>query len=90
MLNLLTSSQLSEWEAYDKLDPVGDWRSDYRMANIMAMIANVNRDSKKKPEPYNILDFMPEWDGSKEEKQQSVEDQKRILLEAFGIKSKKK
>jgi len=87
LLNLLTSSQLSEWEAYDKLDPLGDWRGDYRMANIMALIANINRDSKKKTEPYSVLDFMPEWDFNKEEKkQQSIEDQKRIFLEAFGSK----
>lgn len=90
MLNQLTSSQLSEWEAYNSIDPVGEWRRDYMIASMMALIANINRDTKKKPEAYTHLDFMPEWSKPKiEEKPQTVVDQKRILFELFGLNKKK-
>lgn len=33
-------------------------REDYRTASIVCMLANVNRDSKKHPEPFKIEDFL--------------------------------
>ena len=87
----MTSSQLSEWEAYDKLDPIGEWRWEFSIANLMALIANVNRDIKKAPNPYKPLDFMPQWDKEHEERpQQTAEEQKKIFLDIFSNLKKKK
>ena len=33
--------------------------NNMRMANILCMLANINRDKKKKPTPYKPKDFMP-------------------------------
>lgn len=32
---------------------------DARFALICAVLANINRDTKKKPIPYSVKDFMP-------------------------------
>ena len=61
---------------------VGAWkekerREDLRVARLMALIANTNRDSKKKPKPYSEKDFIPM---TKDERMQSdLEDMKRFL-----------
>jgi hypothetical protein len=86
-LGLLTSNQLSEWEAYDRLDPIGIWREDFRMAYIASLITNltISVHGKKGAKQTNIMDFMPVWDeeGKKQgggQKTQSVEDMKSALL----------
>ena len=41
MLEQLTSSQVSEWMVYNRLDPIGEWRADYRIAVLCSTIANI-------------------------------------------------
>lgn len=85
LLDQLTSNQISEWEAYDKLDPIGEWREDYRMAVLDSLIVNiVSRLYAKKghtPKEITPTEFMPNWSGEKKiAKRQSIEDMKTVLL----------
>jgi len=88
----LTSFQISEWEAYDRVDPIGEWRADFRHAQLRSMITNITRTlyPKKGEEPKMTvpLDFMPDWIGSdKEETEltgQSIAEQKRVLMGIAG------
>lgn len=57
MLEEITSRQLSEWMAYNEIEPFGEDRDDLRMGIIASTIANVNRSNGKKP--YKPQDFMP-------------------------------
>jgi len=45
--------------AYASLEPFGEERADVRAGIIAAVIANANRDRKKRPEPFTPADFMP-------------------------------
>jgi hypothetical protein len=85
----LTSRQFSEWQAYDKLDPIGTWRDDFRFAILESLILNIVNSlySKKGHTPKKVspMDFMLNWDGGLKggdegQKKQSTEDMKRILL----------
>jgi hypothetical protein len=61
---------------------------DYRTGLVCAIIANVNRDSKKKPEPFTPQDFMPQRE-QKPERELSPDDlllQMRIMNAAAGGK----
>lgn len=79
MLRQITSVQLLEWLAFSRLEPFGDVREDYRMANAMQLLANVNRDSKTKPEPFKLTDFLLKFDDDDEApKRQTWQEQKRI------------
>jgi len=63
-LDQLTSIQLSEWEAYDRLDPIGTWRDDFRMALLASIITNVAMGmAGVKGKMTKPLDFMPNWSG---------------------------
>ena len=83
MLDQLTSKQISEWEAYDKLDPVGTWREDFRLAYLSSLVTNISikvhgKSGAKLTTP---MDFMLEWGKEKEETvQQSVEQMKEFML----------
>lgn len=93
----LSSRQLSEWEAYDRLDPIASWRDDFRTAQLMALIVNlvtrIFHDKKKGPLPKETvpLDFMPDWSGQRAEvpKTQSVEEMKSILLNIASTHNKR-
>ena len=88
LLKQLTSSQVSEWEAYDRLDPIGKWRDELGFASLSSLIVNIVRTIYAKkgttPKDSTPTDFMMKWGYSAEEqkpepKQQSVEDMKTIM-----------
>jgi len=58
LLDTMSYPELLRWGEYFTLFPEEGWRADARAAQICAIIANVNRDEKKKPEPYQIADFL--------------------------------
>jgi len=75
---------LAEWEAYDRLDPIGEWRDDFRMAELASLILNIAirwGAGKKQVKLTEITDFMPQWDvtAPKGIKQQSVEEMKQVF-----------
>lgn len=59
MLHELSSSQLTELEAYWVINGgFGDYKQEYRFAQLCSLLANINRDSKRKPQPFSINDFL--------------------------------
>lgn len=56
---MLSGRQWDEWAAFWAIEPWGDYRADRRAGEICAVIGNVNRDSKRRPEPFGPEDFMP-------------------------------
>jgi hypothetical protein len=93
LLDQLTSVQISEWEAYDRLDPIGTWRDDFRMANLVTTMTNltISVHGRKGTKMVTPINFMPEWDVNKvkEVKIQSVEEMKEILVELADIQNAK-
>ena len=55
----LTSSQMTEWQAYFAEDPWGEERADLRSAILASLFANAHRDPAQHSEPYRPVDFMP-------------------------------
>lgn len=66
MLDRMSSREFTEWMAYAALEPFGEERADLRSAQIAALIANANRDPKKKPTPFKPAEFMLFRDQEKE------------------------
>ena len=90
LLNDLTSAQLSEWEAYNMLDPIGKWRDDFMIAQLTGLVYNmgIQIHGKKGTKLTEYTDFMPEWD-AKEPKRQSTETMKELLLSFADSHNKK-
>lgn len=58
MLDTTSYPEILEWAEFFQIDPEPEWRADARSAQICAILANVNRDDKKHPDPYEIRQFM--------------------------------
>jgi DNA-directed RNA polymerase specialized sigma24 family protein len=92
-LEQLTASQIAEWEAYDRLDPIGEWRNDFKFAYLASIITNlmIRAYGKKGSELTKLDDFLIKWDGSEQEvKRQSVEEMKQVMLNLMASQNKDK
>lgn len=58
LLDSISYRELHAWGAYYEAEPWGEWRADVRSAQVSTLIANSNRDPKRRPEPYELKDFM--------------------------------
>lgn len=69
--------------AYARHDPLDhQTRSDWRAALVASVLAEINRDKKKKSEPYTVSDFMPEFgpaSGGAEDEAQTPEQMLAIV-----------
>lgn len=88
----ISSREFAEWMAFMRLEPFGEIRADVRHAALSALIANVNRDRKRKAQPYKPADFMLRFEGDEDEQEMledlPVEEQKQriraFLMASFG------
>jgi hypothetical protein len=71
MLRDMSPSEFGLWQAAYRLSPWGTWRDDFQSGMIASVIANVNRDPKKRSEPYAAADFMYDELVSKHEREKS-------------------
>lgn len=74
-----------EWEAYDRIDPVGSWREDIRLAYLSSLITNIaiSVHGKKSSKFTKVKDFMLIWDEEERKASQSgqsTEEMKSMLL----------
>lgn len=58
LLESISYEELTEWGHFYNTDPFGEWRADARSAQIVAMLANINRDPNKHPDAYKLSEFM--------------------------------
>lgn len=84
----MSSREFAEWMAFFRIQPFGEWRGDFRTANVMALIANVNRDQKKSIE-FSAQDFMPDFEKALDEMeaQEEIPVHERVwnkVRSAFG------
>jgi len=60
---MMTATQLMEWEAYDQIEPIGEWRSDYHAAYISFILADIAHSQYGKPgsQRPELKNFFPFW-----------------------------
>lgn len=51
---------LDEWQAFWTLEPFGGFEAEYQMGMLASVIANTQRDVKKKTQPFKATEFMRE------------------------------
>lgn len=66
----MTSREFTESLAFERLEPDPAEMTMHLLAVLVTMTANINRDTKSKPQPYSVDDFLPNPYGpSKAERQ---------------------
>ena len=71
LLRTMSSAELTEWRAYARINPFGEWRADYRnaiTAQTVAAAAGVKRTKTK--------DFMPDF---RPREAQPMDEQRTIV-----------
>jgi len=82
----LTAGQIAEWEVYDTIDPIGDFRIEMTLAQGLSFMANLLikahfKSGSKLTEP---VDFLVDWTGEigeDKQKKQSADDMKNFLTQ---------
>ncbi len=83
----IDSHEFASWQAYDRIDPFGQDRSDLRTAMVSATIANVNRSSKTKP--FQPADFMPTFEPKPRQSAQELQSRLFQFAEIHNASLKK-
>ena len=65
MLGEMTTEQFFMWRVYFALEPFGERRRDLRTGTLAALIANTNRDPKRRAQPFKPEDFFGSLSDSK-------------------------
>ena len=81
LMREIDSEEFSWWLAYYKVDPFGPERDDLRSAIQSQLLANINRDTKKKPTPFTIKDFMPDF--NPKEPSRPTEEHRKAIKKKF-------
>ena len=66
MLERVSAKEMAGWRAFDSVEPIGHWRTDYNTAMLCALYANANR--KKGSAAFKPIDFMPFMPDNKDDK----------------------
>lgn len=82
----MSSKDIAEAMAYDRINPFGKERDDLRSGIIASVIANVNRSSKTKA--FKPGDFMPDFSQKKKESENKQLHKKILGVMGFGDNSK--
>jgi hypothetical protein len=95
LLDKLTASQLAEWKAFNSLEPIGEYRDDYRFSYMASLITNlaIRINGKSGAKLTSIKDFIFDWDADNTTKgTQSMEEMKNVLqsIASFGNNTKDK
>lgn len=83
LLSRVTSAELTEWIAFAELEPFGEERADLRAGIVASTVAEVNRNPKKRKQPFTPQDFLPKFG---KERSDDVEDEEQKRSERLAAK----
>ena len=73
LLERVSSRELSEWQAFDRLEPVGETRLVYQLALLAAMMGNALRGKGEKAR--GVEEFVLRFGEQGEERQEMTAEQ---------------
>lgn len=91
----MSSHEFAEWMAFAQIQPFGEWREDFRMATLAAVITNVMTRTKESDPVRQAKDFMPDFEQALDEYEAQAEIPEhemtwRKIDLVFGAMAKKK
>ncbi|MCP4201157.1 MAG: DUF4035 domain-containing protein [bacterium] len=61
LVRRMSREELTEWIAFSQLEPFGAEFDEYLSALIASVVAEVNRNRKKRGKPFSPKEFMQHW-----------------------------
>ena len=89
MLRQMEGRLFREWQAYNLLEPFDERRADWRAAQIVAMLAELNRDPEKRRKPWTAADFMLKFEEDEEQvtRTEAAPKKSDVVTASQGMKS---
>lgn len=84
----ITSAELTEWMAFAELEPFGEERDDLRAAIVASTVAEVNRNPKKRKQPFTPQDFLPKFSREVPEMDEEGEEEEEEKRRAERLAAK--
>ncbi|KKN11907.1 hypothetical protein LCGC14_1021880 [marine sediment metagenome] len=84
LLTTITARELTEWRAYDSIQPFGDERADLRAASIRQAVIAVH--AKKKSDQPKLADCMLKFEAKKKQTALQIEQILKGFVKAKGGK----
>jgi len=84
LLDELSAEQIIEWEAFNRIQPIGQRRLDVYYSHLMTTLHNiaVGFSGNENAKQFKVEDFIPNWTGIVEEEDgMSVEEQKQFWID---------
>ncbi len=53
----MTAQQFLRWQAYEAIEPFSGKAADLRISSVVQALYNINRDTKKKSQPFTLLEI---------------------------------
>lgn len=75
---------MTEWIAYNELEPIGEVRDDLRAGIVASTIAEAHRNPKKRKRPFEAKEFMPDFE-KRQDKEEQTPDQQLAIIEQFNL-----
>ena len=57
----VSSAEFAEYMVMASIEPLPSKRFELAIARLESLIANVNRDPKRRGDPYTAAEFAPDW-----------------------------
>jgi hypothetical protein len=85
LIDNLSAKQISEWEAFNRIQPIGQRRLDVYFSFMMTTLHNIviGFSGSKTAKQFKVEDFVPNWTGLTEKPDEVVmteEKMKEVLL----------
>lgn len=76
LMSEMGSRELSEWMAYNEIEPFGPWRDDLRMGILAATVANTGFG--RPDPPVQAADFIPDFLGQDDTEPTEAEQAEKV------------
>ena len=83
MLRYVDSSEMADWQAFDRLEPIGPKEDRHLLASLVAVSINRGLD-RRKHQPVSPEDFMPGVEAGPDTSQGDMILKQRSMLSAMG------
>ena len=61
----MSAREFAEWVAYAGMEPFGETRADIRIATLAALLAEANRDRKRRRKAFSVGEFVTLFRGQR-------------------------
>jgi hypothetical protein len=81
----MSYNEFLDWIAFFNVQPLAGDRADLHAAQVCAVLAEVNRNRKKRRKPFRPADFLPDWWGDRKRSTRDAADPQTLMAKMQAL-----